>query len=82
MAAIRTREIIEDTGSQRMAQLEQSVNELIDAFGDFVTTVKGAADVAAINTAATTAETALEANVVKIARSPTTPLQPTRPLKH
>lgn len=76
MATIKTQKVIGDLGSQEHAQLVDSYNKLVDVVGDLITALKGAADVAAINTAGTTAETAIEANVKKLEQVPNIPLSP------
>lgn len=76
MATIKTQKVVGDLGSQEHAQLVDSYNKLVDVVGDLITALKGAADVAAINTAGTTAETAIEANVKKLEQVPNIPLSP------
>ena len=79
MASLTTQKVQGDLGSQEVAQLISSYNALLDVVGDLVTALKGAADVAAINTAGTTAETNIEANVKKLQSEPNIPLAPTQP---
>lgn len=79
MASLTTQKVQGDLGSQEVAQLLASYNALLDVVGDLVTALKGAADVAAVNTAGTAAETAIEANVKKIQSDPAIPLAPRQP---
>ena len=79
MATYQTQPIVSDLGSQEFAQLLASYNELLDAFGDFVTTLKSASVIGDVVAAATTAETALEANVKKLQQNPNIPLAPAMP---
>lgn len=76
MADLLTQKVHGDLGSQEHAQLVASYNELLDVLGDLITGLKTAADTAAINTLATTAETAMEANVKKLQSLPNVPLGP------
>lgn len=79
MATLKTQKVHGDLGSQEVAQLQSSYNELLDVLGDLITGLKTAADVAAVNTLATTAETAMEANVKKLESVPNIPLSPSIP---
>lgn len=79
MATIQTRPVIADTGSEEVAQLRRSYSQLLDVLGDLITGLKSAADVPAINALATTAETALQDNVVKVGSEPNAPAAPVRP---
>lgn len=79
MANYTTQSVIGDLGSQEYAQLVNSYNELCDVLGDLITGLKTAAAVGDINTLATTAETALDANVKKFQQVPNVPLGPTLP---
>lgn len=76
MANIKIKRVPGDLGSQQVAQLQASYNSLVDALGTLITGLKTAADAAAINALAVTAEAALEANVTKLYATPRTPLQP------
>lgn len=76
MASILTQKVTGDLGSQEVAQLVSNYNALLDVVGDLVTALKGAADVAAVNTAGTAAETALESTVNKLQAVPNVPLAP------
>jgi len=79
MANYLTQNVIADLGSEEVKQLITSYNALLDAVGDLITGMTTAADTAAINTLATTAETALVANVKIIAPKPVVPSAPVRP---
>jgi len=75
MASIKTLPVVSDLGSQEVAQLVNNYNHLLDVLGDMITSMKATAGfVADLQTIATTAETALEATVYKIAQSPNVPL--------
>jgi hypothetical protein len=74
MATIKTQKITGDLGSQEVAQLITSYNALLDVLGDLITGLKTVADEAATHTLATTAETALEANVYKVVEERSRPL--------
>lgn len=76
MANILYQPVVSDLGSKEFAQLANSYNELLDVLGDLITGLKTAADTAAINTLATTAEAALVANVVKLKQQPNIPITP------
>jgi len=75
MASLKTQKVYGDLGSQEHAQLQASYNELLDVLGDLITGIKGSADHAALVVVATTAETAMEANVKKLESIPNIPLQ-------
>lgn len=79
MANFTTQTVVGDLGSQEHAQLVSSYNALLDVLGDLITGLKSAAVVGDIVTLATTAETALEANVKKLQQSPNVPLSPAMP---
>jgi anti-sigma regulatory factor (Ser/Thr protein kinase) len=70
MATIKTQPVVGDSGSQEMAQLVRSYNNLLDVVGDLITGLKTVVDEAATNTLAATAETALQTNVFKILEQP------------
>lgn len=73
MADIRTVTVPEDTGSEELKRLRKSYNALLDMFGNLLDALEAAADVAAVNTAATAALAELETNtavVIKIGADP------------
>jgi len=74
MATIKTQPVHADLGSQELAQLRTNYNNLVQVFGDLVTTIKSATLVADIVAAVTTAETALQNTVAKIGAQPNIPL--------
>lgn len=81
MANLTTQGVIGDTGSEEVAALRRSYNELCDAMGDLVTALKGAAAIGDVVTAATAAEAAMEANVKKVSQQPSIPAAPARPVE-
>ena len=80
MANYENQNVIGDLGSEEAAVLISSYHNLLDVMGDLITALKGAADTAAINVLATTAETALEANVRKVVSQPPVPARPRFPV--
>jgi hypothetical protein len=76
MADILTQPVITDTGSEEVAVLVNSYNNLVDTLGTLITTLVSVADVNAIKAAAVIAEAALVADVVKIQRKPDVPAAP------
>lgn len=81
MASIRTLPVIEDVGSEQVKKLTDSYNALVELVGNILDDLEGAADVAAINAAATArlAEIEVEnATVVAIGREPGVPERPRR----
>jgi len=76
MAALKTQPVVSDLGSQEVAQLIYSYNQLLDTMGALITELKSAAVVGDIVTAATTAEIAMEAVVYKLEQNPAIPLAP------
>lgn len=78
MASLVTQQVVGDLGSQEHAQLVANYNALLDVLGDLITALKSATD-GNVSTPATTAETALEANVRKLQQSPDVPLSPAQP---
>lgn len=79
MANFYTLPVIRDTGSEEVSQIVTNYNNLLTVLGDLITALKTAADTAAINALATTAETALVASVKKLTPQPNIPAAPTRP---
>jgi len=75
MANIKTQRVHGDLGSQQLAQLQNSYNNLVDILGTLITGLKTAV-IGDVNTLATAAEAAMEANVPKLLATPRTPLQP------
>lgn len=74
MATLKTLPVVGDSGSQELAQLLSSYNQLLDILGTLITGMKTVADEAALHVLATTAETAMEANVLKIVPTYQVPL--------
>lgn len=76
MASIKTKPIINDSGSQLVAELIQNNNDLLDVLGTLITGLKTAANIGAVNTLATTAEASLEAITLKFTPQPNLTLAP------
>ena len=66
--------------TQELAQLRVSYNELLEIVGQLATDLAAAANVAAVNTAGSTAETDLEAKTKKVVGKPSIPLSPAFPV--
>jgi hypothetical protein len=73
MASLKTQPVLADSGSQEVATLVLSYNHLLDTLGTLITGLKTAADVSAIQTLATAAETSMVASAYKIQLEPRIP---------
>lgn len=79
MADIRTQPVIEDLGSQEVAQLRTSYNALLEALGDYMDTVETAAGASAAAATAFLAVVEVDTTAVKAVGSTTNiPLNPDR----
>lgn len=80
MATIKIQPVHGDLGSQEVAHLIHSYNHLLDVLGTMITAMKTTAGfVGDLQTIATTAETALQANVYKLSSEPVIPMAPAMP---
>ena len=79
MANLKTQTVTGDLGSQQFKQLLTSYNALLSVLSTYITGVSTAADTAAINALAVTAEAAMEANVYIQAEKPNVPASPVAP---
>jgi hypothetical protein len=83
MAEMRTRHVLEDTGSEQLKSLTDAHNALVDLVGDFLDAMETAADDAARIAACTVLLATVEtdaATVVKIGRQPGVPVRPRGPV--
>jgi len=81
MATIRTLPVVEDVGSEQVKQLIISYNAMVELVGNILDDLEGAANIAAVNAAATVRLAEIEvdtATVVAIGREPGVPSRPKR----
>jgi hypothetical protein len=82
MATLKTQPVLGDLGSQEVYQLMHSYNHLLDVLGTMITAMKTTAGfVGDLQTIATTAETALQANVFKLREERPLPAAKRMPLE-
>jgi hypothetical protein len=75
MANIKLQRVVGDSGSQELEQLRLNYNNLVDILGTLITGLKTAV-IGDVNTLATAAELAMEANVTKVIPTARIPLAP------
>ena len=83
MAEIRTQPVVQDTGSEELKKLRLSYNALVELVGNILDDLEGAANIAAVNAAATVRLAEIEtdtADVVAIGGLPGVPERPSRPV--
>lgn len=83
MADIRTQPVIEDIGSEQLKKLTLSYNALVELVGNILDDLEGAANIAAVNAAATVRLAEIEADtadVVAVGRLPGVVERPSRPV--
>jgi hypothetical protein len=83
MAEIRTQPVVEDLGSEQVKKLTDSYNALVELVGNILDDLEGAANIGAVNAAATVRLAEIEsdiATVVAVGRQPGVPEGPSRPV--
>lgn len=81
MADIRTKPVIEDTGSEQLKKLTNSYNALLESLGTFMDSLEAATADATVKACATAFLAEVEVNtatVVAIGRQPGVPERPSR----
>ena len=83
MAEIRTQPVIQDTGSEELKKLRLSYNAMVELLGNILDDLESAANIAAVNAAATVRLLEIEvdtATVVAVGGQPGVPERPSRPV--